>query len=221
MKSFPSQAPLDCWLIRPIRGLPISTSPRCKPRHALSGCKSSSSPPATMTRSTRHSRRWYSGALGLPVTLAPGRRGGVGGSDYGDLSLNQVCSQRRKSVMLVIRPSVFNRYILAFDKRGLVQAPVKCGHGLPGVTGRFALEESNHQQLARLRTRHERPRRRWKAFRGPAASISFSRIPHSAWSAPTMVISPRPGVSCSVSSSMRKAFVNERCRGGWFAKASL
>jgi len=61
--------------------------------------------------------------------------------------------------MLVIRPWVFNRYILAFDKRGLVQAPVKCGHGLPGVTGRFAIEESNNRHFRLLRTRRERPRR--------------------------------------------------------------
>ena len=34
-----------------------STSPAFKPRHAVSGCKSSLSTPAAMTRSTRHSRR--------------------------------------------------------------------------------------------------------------------------------------------------------------------
>jgi hypothetical protein len=53
-----------------------------------------------------------------------------------------------------------NRYILAFDKRGLVQASVKRGHGLPGVTGRFALEESNRRHRRLLRPRRERPRRR-------------------------------------------------------------
>src|SRR5262245_51079732 len=60
--------------------------------------------------------------------------------------------------MLVIPPAVFNRYILAFDKRGLVQAPMKCGHDLPGVTGRFAVQESNDRHLRLLRPRRERPR---------------------------------------------------------------
>src|SRR5439155_98334 len=60
--------------------------------------------------------------------------------------------------MLVIRPPVFNRYILAFDKCALVQAPMKCGHGLFGVTGRFAVEESNDRHLRLPRARRERPR---------------------------------------------------------------
>src|SRR6516164_9858043 len=34
------------------------------------------------------------------------------------------------------------------------------GHGLPGVTGRFAFEESNDRHLRLLRARRERPRRR-------------------------------------------------------------
>jgi hypothetical protein len=72
--------------------------------------------------------------------------------------LNQVCNQHRKSVMLVIPPAVFNRYILAFDKRGLVQAPMKCGHDLPGVTGRFAVQESNDRHLRLLRSCRKRPR---------------------------------------------------------------
>ena len=46
-----------------------STSPAFKPRHAVSGCKSSSSTPAAMTRSTRHSRRWHARALGRLSSL--------------------------------------------------------------------------------------------------------------------------------------------------------
>src|SRR5262249_968627 len=90
--------------------------------------------------------------------LGCSRAGGVGSNDQGDLALNQVCSQPRNSVMLVIRPPVFNRYILSFDKRGLAQATMKCGHGLPGIAGRFAVEESNDRHLRLLRARRERPR---------------------------------------------------------------
>src|SRR5262249_1018768 len=43
----------------------------------------------------------------------------------------------------------------------------------------------------------------WFPASSPAASISFSRFRPSAWSPPTMVISPRSGVSRSVRSSMR------------------
>jgi hypothetical protein len=58
---------------------------------------------------------------------------------------------------VVFRPPVFNRYILAFDKCGLVQAPMKRGHDLPGVTGRFAVQESNDWHVPLLRARRERP----------------------------------------------------------------
>jgi len=60
---------------------------------------------------------------------------------------------------MVFCPPVFNRYILAFDERGLVQAPMKRGQHLPGVTGRFPFQESNHRHLCLLRPRRERPRR--------------------------------------------------------------
>jgi hypothetical protein len=58
---------------------------------------------------------------------------------------------------VVFRPPVFNRYILAFDKRGLAQAPLKRRHGLPGVTGRLACDESHDRHLRLLRARHTLP----------------------------------------------------------------
>ena len=61
---------------------------------------------------------------------------------------------------MVFCPPVFNRYILAFDKRGLVQTPMKRGQHLSGVTGRFPFQESNHRRLWLLRPRRERPRGR-------------------------------------------------------------
>src|SRR5436853_5452627 len=67
--------------------------------------------------------------------------------------LNQVCSQHRKSVRVVFRPPVFNRYIPAFDKPGLVQAPMKRGQHLPGVARRFPFEKSNDRRLRLLRPR--------------------------------------------------------------------
>src|SRR5262245_23918306 len=85
------------------------------------------------------------------------RRAGVGGSDYSDLALNQVCSQHRKSVGVVFRPPVFNRYIPAFDKPGLVQAPMKRDQHLPGVARRSPFEKSNDRRLRLLRARRERP----------------------------------------------------------------
>jgi len=93
------------------------------------------------------------------AALAASAEAVVGGSDYGDLALNQVCNQHRKPVRMVFCPPAFNRYILAFDKRGLVQAPMKRGQHLPGVTGRFPFQESNHRHLCLLRPRRERPRR--------------------------------------------------------------
>src|SRR5262245_46620218 len=60
---------------------------------------------------------------------------------------------------MVFCPPVFNRYILAFDERGLVQAPMKRGQHLSGVTGRFPFQESNHRRLWLLRMRRERPHR--------------------------------------------------------------
>ena len=98
--------------------------------------------------------------IGMVVVaaLAASAEAVVGGSDYGDLALNQVCNQHRKPVRMVFCPPAFNRYILAFDKRGLVQAPMKRGQGLPGITGRFPFEEANDRHLCLLRARRERPR---------------------------------------------------------------
>jgi hypothetical protein len=101
------------------------------------------------------------------------RRGYVGDSDYGDLSLNQVRSQQRKSVMVVFPPPVFNRYIPAFDKPGLVQALMKRGHDLPGVTGRFAVKESNDRDPRLLRARRERPRRCAAEKREEIATLDY------------------------------------------------
>src|SRR5262249_19238492 len=54
-------------------------------------------------------------------------------------------------------PPIFNRYILAFNEAGLPQATTERGHDLPGVTGRFAVEESNDGHLRLLRPCRERP----------------------------------------------------------------
>src|SRR5262245_37259997 len=80
---------------------------------------------------------------------------------------------------MVFCPPVFNRDILAFDKRGLVQAPMKRGQHLPGVTGRFPFEESNDRHHRLLRMRRERPAGR-RAAEQADERASFHSITSSA-----------------------------------------
>jgi hypothetical protein len=54
------------------------------------------------------------------------------------------------------RASTFERELTGAN---VGQAPMKRGQHLPGVTGRFPFQESNHRHLCLLRARRERPRR--------------------------------------------------------------
>src|SRR5262249_61802203 len=61
---------------------------------------------------------------------------------------------------MIIRPAVFDRYILALDIAGFSQALTEGGSHRRVRPGRRTVEKPDHRQLGLLRPRRERPRSR-------------------------------------------------------------
>ena len=60
-----------------------------------------------------------------------GKRRCIGVSnDYEDPAANQIIRQYRQSIILLLRPAVFDHQIAALDIAGLAQAPVECSDPL-------------------------------------------------------------------------------------------
>jgi hypothetical protein len=84
---------------------------------------------------------------------------GVIGDDHGHLTTNQLICHRRQSVVLPVRPAVFDRDVLGLDIAGFLQALTERGrHGRVPVR-RTAIEEPDHRH-GLLRPRRQRPYRR-------------------------------------------------------------
>jgi hypothetical protein len=66
---------------------------------------------------------------------------------------------------MAVRPTVFDRDILAVDIAGFLQALLECGHEWLPLGARVAAEDADHGQRRRLRLHRERPRSR-RAERG-------------------------------------------------------
>src|SRR5262249_53754229 len=60
-------------------------------------------------------------------------------NDYGHLTLNQIDGKGRHSIRLSLRPSIFNRDILAFDIAGLTQALTERGQHRSPRAGRLTI----------------------------------------------------------------------------------
>src|SRR6202049_1347860 len=54
------------------------------------------------------------------------RRGSRGRGNHGHLLTNQIGCQRRQAVVLVLRPTVFDRHVLALDLDGFAQTLSEC-----------------------------------------------------------------------------------------------
>jgi hypothetical protein len=87
-------------------------------------------------------------------------------SDHRHLTAYQIGCQVGQSIILVLRPAILDRHILALDVAGFTNALPECGHETCSVGGRRAAEESNHWHRCLLRARPERPRRRRTAEYG-------------------------------------------------------
>src|SRR5689334_13367571 len=74
--------------------------------------------------------------------------------------MHQVGRERRQSIVLTLRPAIFDRYILAADETGFAHAPTERGQQMLAASGGSAVEPPDHRHRRLLRARRERPRRR-------------------------------------------------------------
>src|SRR5262245_320284 len=84
--------------------------------------------------------------------------------------LNQISSHSRQSIVLTLRPAVFDRYILALNEACFLQTLAQRDHEVRGVSERGAPQETNNRHRRLLRPRRERPRRRAAEERDELAS---------------------------------------------------
>src|SRR4029450_11391998 len=102
--------------------------------------------------------------------------------DHGHLSPNQngrqLRRQRRQSIVLSLRPAVFNRHVFALNVAGVLQALAEPAQTLSEPVRGLAVEESDHRHRRLLPPRRQRPRRRRTAEQrdelAPSHSITSS-----------------------------------------------
>src|SRR5262249_20715965 len=132
------------WICSPIAGAACCTSRKVvSATEALDGFTRTAIRTAFGTKSCRSRSRFaVNSALKklIPVALPPGRArlatrprligppgrqgtsGRAGCGDHGHLSADQIGHQCRQTIVLPLQPVVLDRYVLAFDVAGLVEA---------------------------------------------------------------------------------------------------
>src|SRR5262249_41562046 len=78
-------------------------------------------------------------------------------SDHCHLMAYQIGCEVGQSIVLVLRPAILDRHILAFDIAAFADASLECGHKMSSASRRRAAEEPNHRHRWLLRARRERP----------------------------------------------------------------
>ena len=79
--------------------------------------------------------------------------------DYRHLTAYQIGCEVGQSVVLVLRPAILDRHILALDVARFTKALAECGQIACTIDWRRAANESYHRHRWLLRARRERPRR--------------------------------------------------------------
>jgi hypothetical protein len=93
------------------------------------------------------------------------------------LSLNKIGRQCGQTIVLTVRPPIFDRYILRVDVPGLLQTLKKgTEHGREALR-RSTIQKTEHWQSSLLRTRHERPRSRYSSRRFDEIASSHCLAP--------------------------------------------
>src|SRR5262245_39622656 len=82
------------------------------------------------------------------------------GGDHCDAAANEVGHQRRKSIGLVVGPTVLYRDVLAFDVAKVLEPLAEGPHRFYVALGRLWVEETDHLHRCLLRPCRERPRHR-------------------------------------------------------------
>src|SRR5262249_7880229 len=74
------------------------------------------------------------------------------------LTTDQIGRQWRQSIVLTVRPPIFDRHVAAFDITGFAQALVERAHTVHPAIRRCTAKKPNHRHSWLLRARRERPR---------------------------------------------------------------
>src|SRR5262245_51151295 len=93
------------------------------------------------------------------VVVAAGRncRGGVTRSDHCHLTAYKIGCEAGQSIVLVLRPAILDRHVLAFDVASFTSALPECGQKVRIVGRRQAAEKPDRRHRGLLRARRERP----------------------------------------------------------------
>src|SRR5262249_50544449 len=108
-------------------------------------------------------------------------------SDHHHLPAYQIGCEVGQYVVLVLRPAILDRHILALDVAGFAEALAECRQIASTIDRRRAAEKSDHRHRRLLRARRERPCGRAAEKRdelaaathsitSPASASSFSGI---------------------------------------------
>src|SRR5205814_6662771 len=84
----------------------------------------------------------------------------AGRCNHAHPAANQVSREARKSIVLTLRPAVFDHDVLTFEMTGCTKASAECLNKRCEWSGRCAVEKTDHRHRRLLRARRERPRRR-------------------------------------------------------------
>jgi hypothetical protein len=96
---------------------------------------------------------------------------------HGHWTLNEFLRPRRKSVVLAMRPTVFDHHVPALGIAGLGQPTPERGHQMSTFLGRSAAEKPHNRHRGLLRARRKRPRRRAAEERHEIASPHTNSLP--------------------------------------------
>src|SRR6516225_7706258 len=89
----------------------------------------------------------------------------------GHLTPHQIGRQRGQSIVLAVRPTIFDRYVAALDVADLAEAAKKSGY-VRRIRARSRLSEEPNDRHLLLRLRCERPRYRRAAQQGDELASS-------------------------------------------------
>src|SRR5262249_18119083 len=80
--------------------------------------------------------------------------------DHSHLTLDEFRREARQPIKLIVRPTIFDRHVLALDKSFFLQTFLECRHEMHERCGRRATKKANYRYRRLLRPRRDRPRRR-------------------------------------------------------------
>src|SRR5262249_6892207 len=84
----------------------------------------------------------------------------AGRRDHGHLTCNQISRHRRQSVIVALRPTIFDQDILTFDVAEFTEPFAERGDVVSIRVGPCATQQADHRHRWLLRARRERPRSR-------------------------------------------------------------